>query len=208
MSTLLIITSIIFATSAGFFYLKKESSLMNKISILILLIASSNYLLMSQFADYENIRALRYTDWFLTVPLLVYQMCCLFMKKPASIKTCGVSLLMILLMLVCGLSGELGISKEIQMLDIKPHEWKPLMGMLGIGFSLNAFLFLTGEMKEANDIKLFVIIISLWQFYPIVYFLADSQYTIIGYSIADVIAKVGGAFVMAYFCDQCHMSSK
>jgi len=208
MSTLLIITSIIFATSAGFFYLKKESSLMNKISILILLIASSNYLLMSQFADYENIRALRYTDWFLTVPLLVYQMCCLFMKKPASIKTCGVSLLMILLMLVCGLSGELGISKEIQMLDIKPHEWKPLMGMLGIGFSLNAFLFLTGEMKEANDIKLFVIIISLWQFYPIVYFLADSQYTIICYSIADVIAKVGGAFVMAYFCDQCHMSSK
>ena len=208
MSTLLIITSIIFATSAGFFYLKKESSLMNKISILILLIASSNYLLMSQFADYENIRALRYIDWFLTVPLLVYQMCCLFMKKPASIKTCGVSLLMIVLMLVCGLSGELGISKEIQMLDIKPHEWKPLMGMLGIGFSLNAFLFLTGEMKEANDIKLFVIIISLWQFYPIVYFLADNQYTIIGYSIADVIAKVGGAFVMAYFCDQCHMSSK
>jgi bacteriorhodopsin len=208
MSTLLIITSIIFATSAGFFYLKKESSLMNKISILILLIASSNYLLMSQFADYENIRALRYIDWFLTVPLLVYQMCCLFMKKPASIKTCGVSLLMILLMLVCGLSGELGISKEIQMLDIKPHEWKPLMGMLGIGFSLNAFLFLTGEMKEANDIKLFVIIISLWQFYPIVYFLADNQYTIIGYSIADVLAKVGGAFVMAYFCDQCHMSSK
>jgi bacteriorhodopsin len=208
MSTLLIITSIIFATSAGFFYLKKESSLMNKISILILLIASSNYLLMSQFADYENIRALRYIDWFLTVPLLVYQMCCLFMKKPASIKTCGVSLLMILLMLVCGLSGELGISKEIQMLDIKPHEWKPLMGMLGIGFSLNAFLFLTGEMKEANDIKLFIIIISLWQFYPIVYFLADNQYTIIGYSIADVLAKVGGAFVMAYFCDQCHMSSK
>jgi bacteriorhodopsin len=181
---------------------------MNKISILILLIASSNYLLMSQFADYENIRALRYIDWFLTVPLLVYQMCCLFMKKPASIKTCGVSLLMILLMLVCGLSGELGISKEIQMLDIKPHEWKPLMGMLGIGFSLNAFLFLTGEMKEANDIKLFIIIISLWQFYPIVYFLADNQYTIIGYSIADVLAKVGGAFVMAYFCDQCHMSSK
>lgn len=208
MSTLLIITSIIFATSAGFFYLKKESSLMNKISILILLIASSNYLLMSQFADYENIRALRYIDWFLTVPLLVYQMCCLFMKKPASIKTCGVSLLMILLMLVCGLSGELGISKEIQMLDIKPHEWKPLMGMLGIGFSLNAFLFLTGEMKEANDLKLFIIIISLWQFYPIVYFLADNQYTIIGYSIADVLAKVGGAFVMAYFCDQCHMSSK
>jgi bacteriorhodopsin len=208
MSTLLIITSIIFATSAGFFYLKKESSLMNKISILILLIASSNYLLMSQFADYENIRALRYIDWFLTVPLLVYQMCCLFTKKPASIKTCGVSLLMILLMLVCGLSGELGISKEIQMLDIKPHEWKPLMGMLGIGFSLNAFLFLTGEMKEANDIKLFVIIISLWQFYPIVYFLADNQYTIIGYSIADVLAKVGGAFIMAYFCDQCHMSSK
>jgi bacteriorhodopsin len=208
MSTLLIITSIIFATSAGFFYLKKESSLMNKISILILLIASSNYLIMSQFADYENIRALRYIDWFLTVPLLVYQMCCLFMKKPASIKTCGVSLLMILLMLVCGLSGELGISKEIQMLDIKPHEWKPLMGMLGIGFSLNAFLFLTGEMKEANDLKLFIIIISLWQFYPIVYFLADNQYTIIGYSIADVLAKVGGAFVMAYFCDQCHMSSK
>jgi len=208
MSTLLIITSIIFATSAGFFYLKKESSLMNKISILILLIASSNYLLMSQFADYENIRALRYIDWFLTVPLLVYQMCCLFMKKPASIKTCGVSLLMILLMLVCGLSGELGISKEIQMLDIKPHEWKPLMGMLGIGFSLNAFLFLTGEMKEANDLKLFIIIISLWQFYPIVYFLADNQYTIIGYSISDVLAKVGGAFVMAYFCDQCHMSSK
>jgi len=208
MSTLLIITSIIFATSAGFFYLKKESSLMNRISILILLIASSNYLLMSQFADYENIRALRYIDWFLTVPLLVYQMCCLFMKKPASIKTCGVSLLMILLMLVCGLSGELGISKEIQMLDIKPHEWKPLMGMLGIGFSLNAFLFLTGEMKEANDLKLFIIIISLWQFYPIVYFLADNQYTIIGYSISDVLAKVGGAFVMAYFCDQCHMSSK
>lgn len=208
MSTLLIITSIIFATSAGFFYLKKESSLMNRVSILILLIASSNYLLMSQFADYENIRALRYIDWFLTVPLLIYQMCCLFAKKPASIKTCGVSLLMILLMLVCGLSGELGISKEIQMLDIKPHEWKPLMGMLGIGFSLNAFLFLTGEMKEVNDLKLFIIIIGLWQFYPIVYFLADNQYIIIGYSIADVIAKVGGAYIMAYFCDQCHMSGK
>jgi len=209
MSTLLEITSLIFAVGAAFFYIKRERSLMNKLSILILLIASANYLLMSQIGTYENIRILRYIDWFITVPLLIYQMCCLFMKKPASIKTCGVSILMILLMLLCGFIGEIGISHDLKIgYPITPEEFKPIMGMLGIGFSLNAFLFLTGEMKERNDLILFLSIVGLWQFYPIVYFFEDTDYLIVGFSIADLAAKLGGAFIMAYFCEQCHMSSK
>lgn len=209
MSTLLEITSLIFAAGAAFFYFKRERSLMNKISVLILVIASINYLVMSQVGTYENLRILRYIDWFITVPLLIYQMCCLFMKKPASIKTCGISILMILLMLVCGLIGEIGITQDLAIgYPIKPHEFKPIMGMLGIGFSMNAFLFLTGEMKERNDLILFLTIIGLWQFYPIVYFFEDTDFLLVGFSIADLIAKLGGAFIMAYFCEQCHMSSK
>ena len=209
MSILLEITSLIFAAGAFFFFFKRERSLMNKISVLILLIASSNYLLMSQVGTYDNLRTLRYIDWFITVPLLIYQMCCLFMKRPASLKTCGVSILMIMLMLACGLIGEIGITKDLAIgYPIKPDEFKPIMGMLGIGFSFNAFLFLTGEMKEKNDLILFISIIGLWQFYPIVYFFEDTDYLIVGFSIADLVAKLGGALIMAYFCEQCHMSSK
>lgn len=69
---------------------------------------------------------------------------------------------------------------------------KVLGGFIGTMFSIYTFVSLANGIKK-EQLKFFIGVLTLWMFYPIVYFMADSLQTIIMYSIVDLTAKLGVA---------------
>lgn len=182
MSLLLFLTSVLFYGFAGYFLVNWKKSLHDKLSTAIMLIAGTLYLTMGNMISEDpgvNLREIRYFDWIITVPILTYQMF-LFLKEDTKFFTYIGSMICVILMLIVGWLGEAGF-------------WiKEYLGIIGIAFSIYTFVALADNIKP-KDRKFFFVILGLWMFYPIVYFIPESDYTIIGYSIADVLAKIGSS---------------
>jgi len=138
-------------------------------------------------------------DWFITLPILIYQMMTFMEKKFFCNKNIIITTILTLLMLVFGFLGELNFSDnwplvvDGQLWDLRPEEFKVVCGFMGIGFGSNVFLFLSYGVRK-NTIKFFLLVLLLWSWYPIIYFFSDNINTIIGYSIIDLIAKIGSSF--------------
>lgn len=67
-----------------------------------------------------------------------------------------------------------------------------LAGILGTLCALFTFLPLFNQIDRRTN-KIYYLIMTGWLFYPIVYFLSDSMNLIIGYSIVDLVVKIGFA---------------
>ena len=129
-----------------------------------------------------NLRPIRYIDWAITVPMLVYQMFMLLsfsQRKKSSLTT---SIVCVILMLVFGWIGELGIGS------------KTILGLLGSIFGFYTFMVMVNGIQK-RDNKFFMYIGIVWTFYPVVYFLLPGQ-AVIGYAVADVLAKIGSALYL------------
>lgn len=179
-SYVLLITSFIFLMSSIFFFIKGKSK-QSKLSTIGLGIAGLMYGVMSYLHSYEietNLRVLRYFDWFLTIPILLYQMYLHLNVKYQRIGVFISSVVCMIVVLIFGFSGEIG--------------WlnKTAAGLLGLTFSIYTFLMMINGMGGKNY-KFYIFTFGLWMFYPIVYFLPDSIFIIILYSIVDLTAKLG-----------------
>lgn len=182
MNILLFLTCALFYSFAGYFLINWKKSLHDKLSAIIMLTAGTLYLTMGNMISEDsgvNLREVRYFDWIITVPILTYQMF-LFLKENTRFFTYIGSMICVILMLVTGWLGEAGF-------------WiKEYLGVIGTIFSIYTFVALADNIKT-KDRKFFFTILGLWMFYPIVYFIPESNYTIIGYSIADISAKIGSS---------------
>jgi bacteriorhodopsin len=69
---------------------------------------------------------------------------------------------------------------------------KVLGGFIGTMFSIYTFVSLSNGIKK-KQLNFFIGVLTLWMFYPIVYFTTDSLMTIILYSLVDLTAKLGVA---------------
>lgn len=178
----MIICGAIFYTMGTYFIWNWKKSLHDKLSAIVMITAGTLYMTMSSMISEDinvNLRPIRYFDWIITVPILMYQMF-MFLKDDSKISRYVGSLSCILIMLIAGWLGESGI-------------WiKEYLGIIGTLFSIYAFVVLADDIKS-KDISFFITILCLWLFYPIVYFIPESEYTIIGYCIADISAKVGSS---------------
>jgi len=199
LSIVLLSTSIIFLSSIIVFSLMKKTMKLSIPSTVVLSVAGFTYLLMYFFGSVDNLRVLRYIDWFITLPILIYQMMTFMEKKFFCNKNIIITTILTLLMLVFGFLGELNFSDnwplvvDGQLWDLRPEEFKVVCGFMGIGFGSNVFLFLSYGVRK-NTIKFFLLVLLLWSWYPIIYFFSDNINTIIGYSIIDLIAKIGSSF--------------
>lgn len=201
--SIFLITGIIFLGFSLFNSFKYNHTPISKMSTAIFIIAGSTYLFMSCLNSLGNltpVRLLRYMDWFITVPIMVIQMS-YFFSGGSNIKKTIFPLILTFLMLLFGFIGESGFNPEWgmvengQFLDLKQHEYKIVAGMISIGFMLNLFIQIARYLNPSN-LKLFLKILLLWYFYPIVYFLSESSLTLILFSIVDLTAKVGINYIL------------
>ena len=182
-SDILFTTSLLFLGGGLYFGYNSLNSLQSKLSAIILLIASVSYMLMSHLFgidDTTNLRTWRYLDWTFTVPILIYQMYTFLKVRHKKIGTLLSSILCMLGMLLFGFLGESSIIPKI------------LGGFIGTMFSIYTFVSLSNGIKK-KQLNFFVGVLTLWMFYPIVYFTTDSLMTIILYSLVDLTAKLGVA---------------
>lgn len=187
-STILLITSIIFLAGSMVFTSKAKESYQSKLSGLILLIAGCSYMWMGHLynADPEiNLRTWRYLDWLFTVPILIYQMYLYLDNRGKKVSSLVISILCMLGMLGFGYLGEASIISKV------------IGGFIGTMFSLYTFIALSNGISK-KKMKFYLSVLGVWLFYPIVYFFSDSLLTIVLYSIVDLTAKLGMAIYIHY----------
>ena len=182
METLFIVVSFIFLSNALYFWYGDQRTTHNKISTYILITAGLIYGLLG-FINHANpdanLRPWRYIDWIITVPLLVYQMYLFLKPKSKNSLNLISAVLCALIMLGLGWAGEIGIGH------------RGILGVLSSFFGAYTFIVLANGIKE-EDSKFFTFVALVWLFYPIVY-AVDQGNVLLGYAVADVLAKVGSA---------------
>lgn len=171
----LIIPSIIFIIS-GVWLLGKNSKVHNY-SAAVLLTAGVVYSFMSFLYvgdSNTNLRPLRYLDWVITVPIMVYQM-----SRLAN-NSINVFYIMLtsLLMLATGYLGEIGIMNKI------------FAAFIGTVFAVFTFLPLLGNIDYRIN-RIFYLTMVGWVFYPLVYLINDTTAIIYMFSIVDLSVKLG-----------------
>lgn len=182
-SEILFSTSLLFLGGGLYFGYNSFNSLQSKLSAMILLIAGLTYMYMSHIFgldDTTNLRTWRYMDWTFTVPILIYQMYTFLKPKFRKIGTLLMSISCMLGMLLFGFLGETSIIPKL------------FGGLIGTMFSIYTFVSLANGIKK-EQLNFYIGVLTLWMFYPIVYFMTDSLLTIVLYSIVDLTAKLGVA---------------
>jgi bacteriorhodopsin len=182
-SEILFSTSLLFLGGGLYFGYNSFNSLQSKLSAMILLIAGLTYMYMSHIFgldDTTNLRTWRYMDWTFTVPILIYQMYTFLKPKFRKIGTLLMSISCMLGMLLFGFLGEASIIPKL------------FGGLIGTMFSIYTFVSLANGIKK-EQLNFYIGVLTLWMFYPIVYFMTDSLLTIVLYSIVDLTAKLGVA---------------
>lgn len=182
-SEILFSTSLLFLGGALYFGYNSLNSLQSKLSAMILLIAGLTYMYMSHIFgldDTTNLRTWRYMDWTFTVPILIYQLYTFLKPKFRKIGTLLMSISCMLGMLLFGFLGEASIIPKL------------FGGLIGTMFSIYTFVSLANGIKK-EKLNFYIGVLTLWMFYPIVYFMTDSLLTIVLYSIVDLTAKLGVA---------------
>lgn len=183
METLLFVTSAIFLISAGYFHNRIDNQF-NRTTKGILFTAAVIYSFMGfLFATnpYTVIRAWRYLDWFITVPLLLSE---LYLFLDAKLRKQKDLILMIsfsTIMLGLGLLGELDYL----------NKW--LTNSVGL-LSMGGVFYILYTKIPKQHIKFLTTVIILWLFYPIVYLLNDNLLILVLFSIVDLLVKIGTAF--------------
>lgn len=183
MENLLFLTSIIFLAATGYFH-NRLDSVFNRKTKGILFTAAVIYSFMGfLFAHnpYSIIRAWRYLDWFITVPLLLTELYLFLDSKLRKQKDLILIISFSLIMLGLGLLGELHYL----------NKW--IANIIGTGFGVGIFYILFKKISKQH-FKFLKAVAILWSFYPIVYVIDDNLITIILFSLVDLTAKVGTAF--------------
>lgn len=183
MEILLFLTSAIFLASAGYFH-NRLDTIFNRTTKGILFSAAVVYSFMG-FLYATNpdtvIRAWRYLDWLITVPLLLTELYLFLDKKLRKQKDLVLIIVLSIIMLVLGLLGELHYL----------NKWLTnLVGLLAMG----GIFYILYKKISKQHIKFLTAVVILWLFYPIVYIVEDNILTIVLFSIVDLSAKVGTAF--------------
>jgi len=144
--------------------------------------------------DYNTINRTRYTDWFITTPLMLLGLCLVLTYNNKSSVHIGTYALLVLLnfsMLWFGYIGEYGkISKATACL----LGFIPFIIMFGIIW----FLYVQNSSVVFNYI-LFTIYVVIWAIYGFVYLMNEKTKNI-SYNVLDALAKcIVGLSIWAYF---------
>lgn len=144
--------------------------------------------------DYSEINQTRYTDWFITTPLMLLVLCLVLAYNTGTNVRFHIYLSIIVLnflMLWMGYLGEIGVLRK---------ETGCLLGFIFffLMFALIWNVFIQGKQKMFNII-LYSIFILIWSIYGIAYMTSEKTKNII-YNALDAISKcLIGITLWAYF---------
>ena len=174
---LLLLTSAIFFLFAHLVTQKNQQSRHSLLSRIVLTTAGVSYLAMAGIAAADPkvpLYFVRYADWFITVPIMTWQLVSLMGVRHGASYLASVGSAFVMLGL--GLAGELGFWHR---------EW---LGAISTIFFLYIFISLSNHMTRQNA-KIFLGQALIWSFYGIAYFTPTKE-GIIAFCCADLAAKV------------------
>jgi len=144
--------------------------------------------------DYGYINTLRYTDWFITTPMMLLALCLVLSYNV------GVHLNIWFYALIVFLNFMmlwLGYKGDTQSMP-KFYAWALSFSMFFLMFFIIGYMFVFGRGFVANTV-LFTLYVVLWSIYGIAYFMEDSQKAIL-YNALDAMAKcLVGLILWAYY---------
>lgn len=149
----------------------------------------------SKVLDYAEINTIRYTDWFITTPLMLLVLCSVL--SHAKNMKLYISTYLIILLLDVGMIGT-GYLGETKILN------KPVAFTLSFAcyFLLFAFIYYKFLLHGKNTficLFIFYSFLIIWSIYGLVYFLDEKIKNII-FNLLDLIAKaLIGLFLWIYF---------
>ena len=183
MEFVLFLTSFVFLVSTIYFHNRVESEFNNKTKGILFTAAVTYSFMGLLFATNPDvvIRSWRYMDWFITVPLLLSELYLFLDNKTKNQKDLILTITFSLIMLGFGFLGELNYM----------NKW--VSNILGSIAGVGIFYVLFKKIKKEH-FKFLRAVAVLWLFYPIVYVIQDSWWTILLFSIVDLTSKVGTAF--------------
>ena len=143
---------------------------------------------------YAKINNMRYTDWFISTPLMLLVLCMVLGMENKTKVTIGVLVGVLLLnfaMLTTGYLGEIGIVSKMVGVSLG-FVW--FFAMYGLIWKT----FMKGK-KTIQSIVIYSLFIVLWAFYGLAY-MSGTMTKVISYNILDLIAKAFvGIFFWMYF---------
>ena len=150
--------------------------------------------------DYAAINRMRYTDWFITTPLMLLGICLVFSYNNGVHLHAGIYGIVLLLnvaMLLGGYFGDRRGGGEGSVLTRKQG--------LALGFAAYFALFgviwysLVRGSPDIDNYVIFALFSGLWAMYGVVYMLDEERKNLL-YNVLDALAKCFvGIFLWAYF---------
>lgn len=140
---------------------------------------------------YDEITTLRYTDWMISTPFMLFVLCMVLAnekKIPFTIKTYSIILLLDIAMLVSGYLGETHVIDKYTGLFIG-------FVFLYIMFAYIWYIYMHNGKNNFIVLFTFLSFLSLWSIYGIAY-MTDEKIKNIMYNILDLISK---AFMGIFF---------
>jgi len=144
--------------------------------------------------NYKQINQMRYSDWFITTPMMLLVLCLVLAynnDEEVHLSTYGVILALNILMLLAGYLGTIGQIARTRALFI---------GFLAF-FAMFAyiwFIFLQGRAR-GNSLLVYMLFFVIWSIYGLVY-LWEERKKNMSYNVLDLVAKcLVGLFLWAYF---------
>ncbi len=144
---------------------------------------------------YHDIISIRYTDWMITTPLMLFVLCMVLGNEkhiPFTMKTFLLLLILDFGMLIFGYLGEIGVLDKLSAL------------LISFAFFFAMFFYVwyvfmrTGRNNFAVNLSYYIFLV-VWSLYGVVY-MADNVTRNIVYNILDLIAKaLVGLFFWMYF---------
>jgi bacteriorhodopsin len=144
--------------------------------------------------DYGHINTVRYTDWFITTPMMLLALCLVLsynIGTSLNVWLFASILLLNFIMLWLGYQGDTGGIP-------KARAWALSFLAFWVMFGVIGYVFVFGRGFLANTI-LFALYVGLWSMYGFAYFLEESQKTVL-YNALDATAKcLVGLILWAYY---------
>ena len=145
--------------------------------------------------NYKQINEMRYSDWFITTPMMLLVLCLVLAynnDQSVPLSVYGIILALNILMLLPGYLGSIGKMPEMHAL---------IFGFIAF-FAMFAYIwyiFLHGRRSRGSNLLVYMLFFVIWSIYGIVYLIEERKKNI-AYNVLDLFAKcLVGLFLWAYF---------
>lgn len=178
-TNILLIASAALTMMQSYKTLNKKTTLSLQLSSVVCIIAAYHYHLMIISPD--NQTAFRYLDWFITTPLLLWELCLVIDVNPRA--TLPIAIILNTFMLLAGFFCELTNGNRIV--------WT-VIGSIPL-ITMYRFIHCKTPIEKKRLVDVFF---SIWSFYGIVNFIPQEAVRAVCFNILDIISKAAFGLLM------------